>query len=60
MVKTFVSLFSNTNIYPFVGPTKGVKKSEAPHINKDSFPLSVLIFFTEIFNLLVEQTYVCY
>jgi hypothetical protein len=44
----------------FVGPTKGVKKSEAPHIHKDSLPLSVLLFFTEIFHLLVEQTYVCY
>jgi hypothetical protein len=31
----------NTNIHPFVGPAKGVKKSEAPHINKDSSPLSV-------------------
>ena len=39
----------NTNIHPFVGPAKGVKKSEAPHINKDSSPLSVLLFFTEIF-----------
>ena len=39
------------------GPAKGVKKSEAPHINKDSLPLSVLLlFFTEIFPLLVEQT----
>jgi len=46
----------NTNIYPFVGPAKGVKKSEVPHINKDSSPLSVLLlFFTEIFHLLVEQ-----
>jgi len=42
----------NTNIHPFVGPAKGVKKSEAPHINKDSSPLSVLmLFFTEIFHL---------
>ena len=47
----------NTNIHPFVGPAKGLKKSEAPHINKDSSPLSVLmLFFTEIFHLLVEQT----
>jgi len=38
-----------------------VKKSEAPHINKDSSPLSVLLFlFTEIFHLLVEQTNVYY
>ena len=44
----------------FVGPAKGVKKSEAPHINKHSSPLSVLMFFTEIFHLLVEQTNVLY
>jgi len=37
-----------------------VKKSEAPHINKDSLPLFVLKFFTEIFHLLVEQTNVYY
>ena len=47
----------NTNVHPFIGPAKGVKKSEAPHVNKDSSPLSVLmLFFTEIFYLLVEQT----
>jgi len=51
----------DTNIHPFVSPAKGVKKSEAPHINKDSSPLSVLmLFFTEIFHLLVEQTNVYY
>jgi len=51
----------NTNIHPFVGPAKGVKKSNAPSINKDSSPLSVLMmFFTEIFYLLVEQTNVYY
>ena len=51
----------NTNIHPFVSPAKGVKKSAAPHINKDSSPLSVLLmFFTEIFHLLVEQTNVYY
>jgi ATPase subunit of ABC transporter with duplicated ATPase domains len=44
----------NTNIHPFVGPAKGVKKSEAPHINKDSSPLSLF------FHLLVEQTNVYY
>ena len=51
----------NTNIHPIVGPAKGVKKSEAPYINKDSSPLSVLmLFFTEIFHLLAEQTNVYY
>ena len=48
-------------IHPFVSPAKGVKRSEAPHINKDSSPLSVLmLFFTEIFHLLVEQINVYY
>jgi len=37
-----------------------MKKSEVPHINKDSSPLSVLMFFREIFHLLVEQTNVYY
>jgi len=38
-----------------------VKKIEAPHINKDSSSLSVLmLFFIEIFHLLVEQTNVYY
>jgi len=37
----------NTNIHPFVGPAKRVKKSEAPHINKDSSPLSVLMLFSQ-------------
>jgi len=51
----------NTNIHRFVGPPKGVIQSEASHINKDSSPLSVLmLFFTEIFHLLVEQTNLYY
>jgi hypothetical protein len=50
----------NTNIHPFVRPTKDVKKSDAPHINKDSSPLSVLMFFTEIFHLLVEHSNIYY
>jgi len=51
----------NTKVHPFVDPAKGMKKSEAPHINKDSSPLSVLmLFFTEIFHLLVEQTNLYY
>jgi hypothetical protein len=50
----------NTNIHLFVSLAKGLKKSEAPHINKDSLPLSVLMFFTEIFHLLVERTNVYY
>jgi hypothetical protein len=50
----------NTNIHPFVGAAKVVKKSEAPHIKTDSSPLSVLVFFTEMFRLLVEHTNLYY
>jgi hypothetical protein len=51
----------NLKIHPFVGPAKGLKNREAPHINKDSSPLTVLmLFFTEIFQLLVEQTNLYY
>jgi len=53
-------LKEGTHIHPFVSPAKGVKKNEAPHINKDSSPLSVLMFFIENFHLLVEQTNVYY
>ena len=35
----------NIKIHPFVGPAKGLKNSEAPHINKDSSPLAVLMLF---------------
>jgi len=46
-----------TIIHPFVGPAEGVKKSEAPRTNKDSLPLyALMLFFTEIFHLLVEQS----
>jgi len=38
-----------------------LKNSKAPHIIKDSTPLAVLmLFFTEIFLLLVEQTNLYY
>jgi len=38
-----------------------VKKSDTPHINKDSSPLSVLmLFFTENFHVLVEKTNLYY
>jgi hypothetical protein len=50
----------NTNIHPYVSPAKGVKESEAPLINKDRSSLSVFLFFTKIFHLLVEQTNVYY
>ena len=44
----------------FCRSSKRCEKSEAPHINKDSSPLSVLMFFTDNFRLLVEQTNVYY
>jgi len=50
----------NTDIHPFICPEKGLKISETPQINKDSSPLSVLMFHTKIFNLLVEQTNIYY
>ena len=37
----------NTNIHPFIGPEIGFKESEAPHINKDSSPLSVFVLFSQ-------------
>ena len=37
-----------------------MKKSDASRINTDSSPLSVLVFLTEIFYLLVEQSNVYY
>ena len=37
----------NIKIDPFVGPAKGLKNSEAPHINKDSSPLAVLMLFSQ-------------
>ena len=39
----------NTVVHPFAGPAKGVKKSEAPHINKDSSRLSLLMLFSQKF-----------
>jgi hypothetical protein len=51
----------NITVHPFVGPAKGVKRSAASHINKDSLLLSVLmLFFAQIFHLLVEQTNLYY
>ena len=51
----------NINILPFVGPAKGLKNSEAPHINKDSSLLYLLmLFFIQIFQLLAEQTNLYY
>ena len=51
----------NIKIDPFVGRAKRLKNSEALHVNKDSSPLAVLmLFFTEIFQLLVEQSNLYY
>jgi hypothetical protein len=39
----------------FCQSSKRCEKIEVSHINKDSSPLYVLMFFTEIFHMLVEQ-----
>jgi len=45
----------------FCQSSKRCEKNEAPHINKDSSPPSVMMLFsTETFHLLVEQTYIYY
>jgi len=44
----------------FCRSSKRCEKSGAPHINIDSLPMSVLMFLTEIFHLLVEQTNLYY
>ncbi|XP_033607870.1 uncharacterized protein LOC117282423 [Cryptotermes secundus] len=41
----------------FSGGAVGINLNEAPHVNKDSTPLSVFkLFFTGIIHLLVEET----
>ena len=40
----------NIKIHLFVGPAKGLKNSEAPHINKDSSPLAVFMLFFSHFS----------
>jgi hypothetical protein len=41
----------NDFIRDFVGPPRGLRKIEAPHMNKDSCPLAVLmLLFTGIFQ----------
>jgi len=48
-------------IHPFVSPAKGLKNCEALHINKDISPLAwLMLFFTEFFQLLVEQSNLYY
>jgi len=37
----------NIKIHPFVGSAKRLENSEAPHINKDSTPLAVLMLFSQ-------------
>ena len=39
----------NIKIHPFVGPANGLKNSEAPHINKDSSPMAVLMLCSQTF-----------
>jgi hypothetical protein len=54
-------LKEGTPIFIFFLPAKCVLKSDAPHVNNNSSPLVVLmLFFTEILQLMVEQTNFCY
>jgi hypothetical protein len=39
------------NIHDFVGPPRGLKKIEAPHINKDSSPLALLTLIYRYFSV---------
>jgi len=50
----------NIKFHPFVGPAEGLKNSEALHINKDSSLAVLMLFFIEIFQLLVEQSNLYY
>jgi hypothetical protein len=44
-------------IHKFTGGPSGLRQNEAPHVNKDSLPLSVfMLFFHKIMQLLVEET----
>jgi hypothetical protein len=47
----------NNNIYVFVGPPKELKKNYAWSTDKDNnLPAALMLCFTDIFQLLVEQT----
>ena len=47
----------NSVVHTYTGGPRGLKNSEAPHINCGSSPLSVfLLYFTEIISLLVVET----
>ena len=46
-----------TYVHQFTGSDRGEKQNEAPHINKDSSPLSVLmLYFTSAIDMLVRET----
>lgn len=49
-----------TNIHPCQSSQRCEKNSEVPSINRDSSPLSVLMLYSNIFQLLVEQTNLYY
>jgi hypothetical protein len=52
----------HTNIHPFVGPAKGVKKSQATTHQQRQLSAGCVdvVCFTENFQLLVEQTNLYY
>jgi hypothetical protein len=49
------------HVHQYTGGDRGKKQNEAPHINKDSSPLSVfMLYFAPVIDLLVTETNRCY
>jgi len=47
-------------IFIFFQSSKRCEKSETPHINKESSSMSLLMFFTESFHLVVAEINIYY
>jgi hypothetical protein len=49
--------WNSAGIFPFTGGPCGLKIQEAPYINKDSTPITILLFFfMEVIQLMVAET----
>jgi hypothetical protein len=45
------------HVHQYTGSDRGKKQNEAPHINKDSSPLSIFVLsFVSVIDLLVTET----
>jgi len=54
---TFQHTWNSGGIHPFTGCPSGLRIQEAPHVNKDSTPITAfLLFFMEVSQLLVAET----